>query len=96
MFIYCLQAGRRTVEGRDSGKDVESAVFESVYYSDRNVLVNVPLGFDKTNIVVLAVLHVLDAPSDTLKFHKWQLKVSRTHALDLQRMFLLQKITEKY
>jgi hypothetical protein len=66
-----------------------------VYYSDRNVLVSVPLGFDKTNIVMLAVLNVLDAPSDALKFHKWRLKVTRTHALDLERMCLLQKITEK-
>jgi len=95
MFIYCLQAGRSTVEGRDSGKDVESAVFQSVYSSDRNVLVTVPLGFDKTNIV-LAVLNVLAAPSDSLKFQNWQLKVSRTHALDLERMLLVQKITEKY
>jgi hypothetical protein len=67
-----------------------------VYSSDANVLINVPLGFDKTNIVVLAVLNVLAAPSDTMEFHKWQLKVTRTHALDLERMFLLQKITEKY
>jgi len=42
------------------------------------------------------VLNVLAVPSDTLKFHKWQLKVTRTHAFDLERMFLLQKITEKY
>jgi len=67
-----------------------------VYSSDRNVLVTVPHGFDKINIVMLAVLKVLDAPSDSLKFHNWQLKVSRTHALDLERMLLLQKITEKY
>lgn len=71
-------------------------MFQSVYSSDRNVLVSVPLDFDKTNIVVLAVLNVLAVPSDTLKFHKWQLKVTRTHAFDLERMFLLQKITEKY
>jgi hypothetical protein len=64
--------------------------------SDRNVLVSVPLGFDKTNIVVSAVVNVLAAPSDTLKFHEWQLKVTRTHDLDLKRVFLLQKITEKY
>lgn len=63
--------------------------------SDRNVLISVPLGFDKTNIVMLAVFNVLAAPSDTLKFRKWPLKVTRTHALDLERMFLLQKITEK-
>jgi replicative superfamily II helicase len=67
-----------------------------VYSKDRNVLINVPLGFDKTNIVMLAVLNVLAAPSDTLKFHKWQLKVIRTHALDFKTMFLLQRITEKY
>lgn len=67
-----------------------------MYSSDRNVLVTVPLGFDKTNTVLLAVLNVLDAPSDCLKLHKRQLKVTRTHALDLERMYIFQKITEKY
>jgi replicative superfamily II helicase len=65
------------VEGRDSVKDVEAAVFHSVYSSDGNVLITVPLGFDKTNIVLLAVLNVLAAPSDGLRFHKRQLKVTR-------------------
>jgi hypothetical protein len=45
---------------------------------------------------MLAVMNVLAAPSDTLEFHKWQLKVTRMHVFDLERMFLLQKITEKY
>ena len=67
-----------------------------MYSSDRNVLVTVPLGFDKTNIVMLAVSNFLAAPSDSLKFHEWQLKVTRTHALDLEIVFLQQKITEKY
>jgi len=64
--------------------------------SDRNVLVTVPLGFDKTNIVMSAVLNFLAATSGSLKFHDWQLKVTRTHALDLEIVFLQQKITEKY
>jgi replicative superfamily II helicase len=94
MFTYCLQAGRSTVEGSDCVKDVESTVFQSVYSSDRNVLVTVPLGFDKSNIVILAVMNALDAPSDSLNFHKLQLKVTRTRALYLERMFILQKITK--
>jgi hypothetical protein len=66
-------------------KDVECAVFQSVYSSQRNVLISVPLGFDKTHIVLLAVLNLLDAPANSVKCHEHRLKVNRTHAMWLRK-----------
>jgi hypothetical protein len=79
LYVYLwilLQAGQSSFEVEGNFNSIESALFESVVSSDKNLMVSLPLGFDKTNMILLAVHNLLATHTNSLRIHKHQLKVS--------------------
>ncbi|XP_021940877.1 activating signal cointegrator 1 complex subunit 3-like isoform X3 [Zootermopsis nevadensis] len=68
------EAGQSAFD-RKERNSIDSALFESVFDSDKNLMITLPLGFDKTNIILLAVFNLLSATSSNFSTHGHQLKV---------------------
>jgi replicative superfamily II helicase len=78
MYVYfwiLLQSGQSTFE-RKEFNSIESALLQSVYESDKNLMITLPLGFDKTNIILLAAYNLLAGPSSSFSIQKHQMKVT--------------------
>ena len=61
MYIlgFSIQIGQMAFKGMKSLNLIQSVVFETAYNTNENLLICAPTGAGKTNIAMLAVLHVL-------------------------------------